>query len=148
MRVPRLLRPLSRHCGGRRFGEFLRYIVSPNNHVAVKWRHCFNWKARTQNGERLRRKRERNEYGCTFHVPRSYRKQSSDGKVILQNSAAAGGHLPSQHHIMVQASTEVVSQSRSRAMTTRRWRRTKMADSRESVAPGHPRCRWQTKNSP
>ena len=84
MRVPRLLRPLSRHCGGRRFGEFLRYIVSPNNHVAVKWRHCFNWKARTQNGERLRRKRERNEYGCTFHVPRSYRKQSSDGKVILQ----------------------------------------------------------------
>ena len=36
-----------------------------------------------QNGERLRRERERNEYGCTFHVSGSYLNRAKDSKQIL-----------------------------------------------------------------
>ena len=138
-RVPRVPRPLSRHCSGRRFGGFLRYFVSSNNHVAVKWRHCFNWKPRTQNGERLRRKRERNEYGCTFHVPSSYPNPPYDGKLIFDRlPLPLGLYHFSHHHMMMQATTEVVSQSRSWPRTTRRWRRTKMADSRRIGSASAP----------
>jgi len=136
---------LSRYCSGCRSRAFLNCIISYDDRVAAKWGHCLGREARAQDAEtfRCKCKGHEQEYCCTFHVLGSYQKQSGDGKLILQNSAAAGGQLPSHYHIMVQASTEVVRQPRSRPMTTRRWRRTKMADSGRIGSARHPRSRWQ-----
>src|SRR5436190_11489097 len=124
----------------RSLGGILKLVISDDDDVAAEWGRRLHREAWAQDGEAFRRKYKGNEYKhyCIFHLRGSYQKRSGDGKLILQNSATAGSHLPSHHHIMVQASTEVVSHSRSRPRTTRRWRRTKMADSRRIGSASAP----------
>ena len=60
--------------GGLRrfFGGTLDQIVPYANYLVAKWWRGLDWEKRSQNGESLRQKRKRDQYGrcCTFHVRR------------------------------------------------------------------------------
>ena len=103
--------PLPWHAGRRLLGRVLKQIVSYHNHIAAKWRRWFDRKARAQNGQRLRRKRNGNdyEYYCIFHVLRSYPNQPDLTSLIVMDFEPLVGHGLGKHHMMVEASRKRTS---------------------------------------
>ena len=98
--------PLLWHAGRRLLGRVLKQIVPYHNHIAAKWRRWFDRKARAQNGQRLRCKRNGNDYEhhCIFHVLRSYPNQRDLTSLIVMDFRTPCGSRPGKHHMMVEAS--------------------------------------------
>ena len=94
------------HAGGRLLGRVLKQIVSYHNHIAVKWRRWFDRKAWAQNGQRLRCKRNGNDYErcCIFHVLRFYPTQPDSTSLIVMDFRTPCGSRLGKHHMMVEAS--------------------------------------------
>ena len=110
----RLAVPLFQRRSGRYFGGISKCIVSYDDRVATKWRHCLDRKAWTQNAKTFRCKRKENdhEHCCTFHVSGFYPDEPPHDKEILTTLC---GSKSAHRYVMDRSDGRGLSDTRSGA---------------------------------